>query len=64
MTDTLALGAYLYTQHAVSIGTAFLIVYYIGLLAAPLEMLGHQARDLQQATAGQEHRQRPRGAEE
>jgi ABC-type multidrug transport system fused ATPase/permease subunit len=47
----LALGAYLYTQQAVSIGGAFLIVYYIGMLAAPLENLGREARDLQQATA-------------
>ena len=48
----LALGAYLYTQGAVTIGTAFLIVYYIGMLAAPLESIRDQAQDMQQATAG------------
>ncbi|HMA36936.1 MAG TPA: ABC transporter ATP-binding protein [Chloroflexia bacterium] len=48
----LALGAYLYTQGAVTIGTAFLIVYYIGMLAAPLESIRDQAQDLQQAAAG------------
>jgi ATP-binding cassette subfamily B protein/ATP-binding cassette subfamily C protein len=48
----LALGAYLYSQGAVTIGAAFLIVYYIGMLAAPLETIRDQAQELQQATAG------------
>jgi len=48
----LALGAYLYTQGRVSIGTAFLIVYYIGMLSTPLESIREQAQDLQQASAG------------
>lgn len=48
----LALGAYLYSQGAVSVGSAFLIVYYIGMLTAPLEELRDQAQGLQQATAG------------
>ncbi|MEO6457373.1 MAG: ABC transporter ATP-binding protein [Chloroflexia bacterium] len=47
----LGLGAYLYTQGSVTIGTAFLIVYYIGMLAAPLEDIRHQTVDLQQARA-------------
>ena len=47
----LGIGAYLYTQGSVTIGTAFLIVYYIGMLAAPLEAIRHQALDLQQARA-------------
>jgi ATP-binding cassette subfamily B protein len=47
----LGLGAYLYTQGSVTIGTAFLIVYYIGMLAAPLEDIRHQTIDLQQARA-------------
>ncbi|MFL5733242.1 MAG: ABC transporter ATP-binding protein [Chloroflexia bacterium] len=47
----LALGAYLYLQQAVSIGTAFLIVYYIGMLAAPLESIGHQAGRMQDVAA-------------
>jgi len=47
----LGLGAYLYTQGDVSIGTAFLIVYYIGMLAWPLESIREQAQNLQQASA-------------
>jgi ATP-binding cassette subfamily B protein len=47
----LALGAYLYTQGQVTIGAAFLIVYYIGMLSGPLENIRTQAQDLQQATA-------------
>jgi ATP-binding cassette, subfamily B, bacterial len=47
----LAIGAYLYTQDHVSIGTAFLIVYYIGMLAWPLESIREQAQGLQQASA-------------
>ena len=48
----LAIGALLYTCGSVTIGTAFLIVSYIGMLAAPLEEIRDQARELQQATAG------------
>jgi ATP-binding cassette subfamily B protein len=47
----LALGAYLYSQGAVSIGGAYLIVYYIGMLSAPLETIREQIQDLQQAAA-------------
>jgi ATP-binding cassette, subfamily B, bacterial len=47
----LAIGAYLYSQGSVSIGTAFLIVYYIGMLAWPLESIREQAQNLQQASA-------------
>ncbi len=47
----LGLGAYLYLRGAVTIGTWFLIVYYIGMLAAPLENLREQAQDLQHAGA-------------
>jgi ABC-type multidrug transport system fused ATPase/permease subunit len=47
----LGIGAYLYLQDAVTIGTAFIIVYYIGMLAAPFEEIRHQAFDLQQARA-------------
>ena len=48
----LAIGAYLYSRGAVTIGTAFLMVYYIGMLSEPLENIREQARDLQQAGAG------------
>ena len=34
-----------------SIGTAFLVVYYIGMLACPLESIREQAQNLQQASA-------------
>jgi ATP-binding cassette subfamily B protein len=47
----LAIGVYLYSQGRVSIGTAFLIVYYIGMLSAPLESIRQQVQDLQQASA-------------
>ncbi len=47
----LALGALLYTRGEVTIGSAFLLVYYIGMLAAPLDEIRHQAEDLQQASA-------------
>ncbi len=48
----LAIGAYLYSHGQVSIGTAFLIVYYIGMLSWPLESIREQAQNLQQASAG------------
>jgi ATP-binding cassette, subfamily B, bacterial len=48
----LAVGAYLYTQGRVSIGTAFLIVNYVGMLSAPLDSIRAQVQDLQQAAAG------------
>jgi ABC-type multidrug transport system fused ATPase/permease subunit len=47
----LALGAWLYLQAEVTLGTAFLIVYYIGMLAAPLESIRMEIDDLQQAGA-------------
>lgn len=47
----LALGAYLYTTGAVTVGAAFLIVYYIGMLAVPLDAIRSQVEDLQRATA-------------
>ena len=47
----LALGVYLYTQGAATIGTAYLIVYYIGMLRAPVESIRSEVQDLQQATA-------------
>jgi ATP-binding cassette subfamily B protein len=47
----LALGAYLYSQKQVSIGTAYLVVFYIGMLSKPLENIREQVEDLQEATA-------------
>ena len=48
----LGLGAYLYSQGNITIGTAFLIVYYISMVAAPLENIREQTDDLQEARAG------------
>jgi ABC-type multidrug transport system fused ATPase/permease subunit len=48
----LGFGAFLFSQGQASIGTAFLIVYYIGMLANPLDHIREQVQDLQQATAG------------
>jgi len=50
----LALGAYLYSQKQVSIGAAYLIVFYIGMLSKPLESIREQVQDLQEATASME----------
>lgn len=47
----LALGAYLYTQGQVTIGAAFVLVNYVGMLAAPLDALRGQGEILQRATA-------------
>jgi ABC-type multidrug transport system fused ATPase/permease subunit len=41
----------LYTQGDVSIGTAFLVVYYIGMLSTPLDSIREQAQNFQQASA-------------
>ncbi len=48
----LGIGAYLYGQGRITIGTVFLIVAYISMLAEPLESLRKQASTLQRATAG------------
>lgn len=48
----LGLGAWLFLNGAVSLGSAYLVVAYIGMLAAPLEQIRSQAQDLQQAGAG------------
>src|SRR5260370_18743335 len=35
-TAGLAIGTYLFIQHQITIGTAYLILYYIGILSTPL----------------------------
>lgn len=50
----LAIGAALYLRGDVTIGGAFLLVTYVGMLAGPLEDLRTQSQVLQQATAGAE----------
>ena len=47
----LAIGVSLYIQGQASIGTAYLITYYIGMLSAPLQSIREQVEDLQQASA-------------
>jgi ATP-binding cassette subfamily B protein len=47
----LALGVYLYTRGQASLGTAYLIVYYVGMLSEPLQGIRTQIQDLQQASA-------------
>ncbi len=47
----LAVGVYLYTQGAATLGTAYIIVYYIGKLSAPVQNIRSEVQDLQQATA-------------
>jgi ATP-binding cassette subfamily B protein len=46
----LGLAVWLYTRGQASIGTAFLIVAYVGMLSGPLQRLREQARSLQQAS--------------
>ncbi|MDQ3930250.1 MAG: ABC transporter ATP-binding protein/permease [Chloroflexota bacterium] len=48
----LGVGAHLYSQGAITIGTVFLIIAYISMLAGPLEGLRKEASNLQRATAG------------
>jgi ABC-type multidrug transport system fused ATPase/permease subunit len=47
----LALGAYLFRSGSITIGTVYLISYYIGLLTMPLEQITRQLQDLQKAGA-------------
>lgn len=47
----LAIGAYLYLLHQVTIGTAYVFVYYIGMLSTPLQTIKEQVEDLQKASA-------------
>ena len=47
----LALGVYLYTRGQATLGTAYLILSYVGMLAEPLQGIRAQIQDLQQASA-------------
>ena len=47
----LAVAVYLYSRGQASLGTAYLITYYISMLSAPLQSIRAQADNLQQATA-------------
>jgi ATP-binding cassette subfamily B protein len=48
----LALGAILFRQEAITIGTVYLILHYNQMLSWPIREVTHQIRDLQQAGAG------------
>lgn len=48
----LGLGAFLFERHQITFGTAYLIVFYIGMLASPLDRIQRQVQDMQQASAG------------
>ncbi|MDQ2743008.1 MAG: ABC transporter ATP-binding protein/permease [Chloroflexota bacterium] len=48
----LGLGAFLFERHQITLGTAYLIIFYIGMLASPLDKIRLQIQDMQQASAG------------
>ena len=52
MALALAAAAYLYGQGAVTIGAAFLFVYYVRLLFSPIEHITSQVEEFQRAAAG------------
>jgi len=47
----LVIGVFLYMRGETSVGTAYLITYYVGMLADPLQSIRGQAEDFQQASA-------------
>src|SRR5215207_3446877 len=47
----LAIGVILYVQDQASLGTVYLITYYVSMLSDPLQSIRGQAEDLQQASA-------------
>lgn len=47
----LAAGAFLFSHHQITLGTAFAIVFYIGMLGTPLDKIRLQIQDMQQASA-------------
>jgi ATP-binding cassette subfamily B protein len=48
----LALGAFLFEEHQITLGTAYLIVFYIGMLTDHLDGVRRQVQQMQEATAG------------
>jgi ABC-type multidrug transport system fused ATPase/permease subunit len=47
----LIVGAYLWSQQAITIGTVYLLYYYTNILSEPIEQIRNQFEDLQQADA-------------
>jgi len=50
-TGGLAVGVYLFTRGEASLGAAYLITYYVGMLADPIQNMREQVQDLQKSTA-------------
>lgn len=48
----LGIGAYLWNQQAITIGTAYILFYYTNLLQEPIEKIREQLEDFQKAEAG------------
>ncbi|MBI1800861.1 MAG: ABC transporter ATP-binding protein [Chloroflexi bacterium] len=48
----LALGVYLFQAGTITLGTTYLIIHYISLMAVPLQHIRREAEDFQQAAAG------------
>lgn len=48
----LALGVYLFAAGQATLGAAYLITHYVGMLSDPLQAIREQFQDLQQAEAG------------
>ncbi|TAF06163.1 MAG: ABC transporter ATP-binding protein, partial [Nostocales cyanobacterium] len=46
---SLTVGAYLWSQQAITIGTVYLLYYYTTILSEPIEKIRNQCEDLQQA---------------
>jgi len=46
---SMGLGAYLFLSGAISLGTVYLIINYLGLLNGPINRIAHQLEDLQRA---------------
>ncbi|HCI80367.1 MAG TPA: ABC transporter ATP-binding protein [Ktedonobacter sp.] len=53
-----AVGAYLWSIHAITLGTVYLVFYYTNLLEQPMQQIRMQLQQLQQAAAGIERIQR------
>ena len=49
----LALGAFLFTRGEATLGAAYLVVHYVGMLSNPLQKIREQVDDFQQAAASQ-----------
>lgn len=48
----LVLAVYLYQQGAITVGTAFVFVFYVRLIFQPIEVIGTQIEEFQRAAAG------------